>query len=187
MPLFADFDIVACLIQFGVVGFFLFLSFMSWVVKQYTAFNEQKAARQRMAQQRGMPSRPSTAPEPAMPPAAQREALGRIQGDPGILKAEVVEEARTSSLSTRRLAEHVAQLGSLDDGSAEENVHERFDYELGRLGDSSDAIHEDPDADKLPDMAVTTGEIAEIFRSPERIREAIILNEILTRPEDRWP
>ena len=63
---------------------------------------------------------------------------------------------------------------------------DNFDYEVGTLGDSSDAVYEDPDADKLPDLAVTTAEIADVFRHPERIREAIILNEILARPEDRW-
>lgn len=185
MPVFADLDIVQCVIQFVMIGLFLFVPFVSWVVKQFVAFQEQKS-RKAAAQQHGW--RPTDAPsqDQAMPPAAQREALARIQGDPNILDAEVVEDARKSSLSTRHLSEHAAHLGSLDDGPAEINIHDQFDYEVGRLGDSSDAVHEDPNADKLPDVAVTTGDIVEIFRSPERIREAIILNEILTRPEDRW-
>ena len=175
MPFFADLDIVSCLIQFGVVGFFLLLSFISWVMKQMGAAASQKTAQQNAARQ-------ATAREPRQrTPSAGNQAP--------VLEAEILSPPQhhlESTLSTQHLSRHAAQLGHLDDRPVEQTVHDHFDDQVGRLGDSSDAIHEDPNAEKLPGMAVTTGEIADIFRSPERIREAIILNEILARPEDRW-
>ena len=175
MLLFADADFLQCLIQFGVFGFFLLISFISWVLKQVGSGSGQAIVRR--LQSRG---------------EFDATIDDRLDDEP--YAAEVIDAKQvtpadsriTSTLSTTDLADHAAQLGHLDDRPAEKGIHDHFDDQVGRLGDSSDAIHEDPDAEKLPDVAVTTGEIIDIFRHPERIREAIVLNEILSRPEDRW-
>ena len=179
MTLFADGDLVACLVQFGVVGFFLFLSFISWVIKQV---GTQSAAKERAA-----PANPRRPVVPARPNPYEAEVLeADVVAQPAGVVGQPPEPRLASTLSTEDLAAHAAQLGQLDDRPPEESIHDRFDDELGRLGDSSDAIHEDPNADKLPDEAVTTSEIVDVFRHPERIREAIILNEILTPVGQRW-
>ena len=172
-------DGIQCLIQFGVVGFFLFLSFVSWVIKQVGASGSQRALRQRLADQN---ARRQQAP-------SVEEANPYGLGD-NIYDAEVIEiepeQQLSSTLSSQHLADHAAHLGQLDDRPREETIHDHFDHQVGRLGDSSDAVHEDPDADVLPAEAVTTSEIVDVFRNPERIKEAIILNEILARPGERW-
>lgn len=108
---------------------------------------------------------------------------------PYAVQAEIVE-AEIADPSTHRptLEPHLGSgihsaHGLSRPDAAGDDVHQRFDDDVGRLGDSSDAIHEDPTAGQLPAEAVTVDEIVGIFRSPERVRAAIILNEILTRPD----
>ena len=176
MLIFADAELVSCLIQFGVVGFFLFLSFISWVIKQVGAQNAAKGSAQQLS------PRGAVIPTQSDPDAASYDAEvldARVASDPEKHRLE-------STLSTKGPADHAAQQRHLDDRPIEKGIHDHFDDSVGQLGDSSDAIHEDPNADMLPEVAVTTGEIIDIFRNPERIREAIVLNEILMRPEERW-
>ena len=184
MLIFAANEGMECLLQFGVVGFFLLLSFISWVIKQVSAAGSQRALRQRLAERQ--PDQPSTNSGRGQ----SKEAYNPYSTGEDVYNAEIIEATSDrqigSQLSSEHLARHAAHLGDLDDRSREEGVHDHFDFEVGQLGDSSDAVHEDPNAEKLPAEAVTASEIVDIFRHPERIREAIILNEILARPENRW-
>jgi hypothetical protein len=106
-----------------------------------------------------------------------------------VYTAEVIEPRKlvpsvAAKVSTEDLARHASQLGEVIDQAderLEQRLHQQFDHSVGALGDSSDSIHEDPTMRQLPKEAVTTREIIDVFRHPERVREAIIMAEILNR------
>jgi len=79
----------------------------------------------------------------------------------------------TRSLGTQALGTQVATA----DDRLELRLHEKFDHTVGRLEHRD--IPED-DQHKKVDMAA---EIAQMLRSPEGMRQLIVANEILRRPE----
>ncbi len=196
MNLLANNDGLECLFQFGMVAFFLLMSFGGWVIKQITgasnraAMEKRRRAEQQMRDFQPQPQEQQVQSSPRPKSNPYESYAGGYAHDPyanddDVLEADVVqvetEHHLGEKLSASHLGEHASHLGKIDSYDTG-SVHDQFDDQLGRLGDSSDAIHEDPDAEKLPEIAVTTSEIADVFRNPGRIREAIILNEILTRP-----
>ena len=85
--------------------------------------------------------------------------------------------SRTFAERTSHLGEQVAQA----DEKIEAHLHHKFDRELGTLGRSSVA----PTAQSPPADSLAT-EIAAMLASPAGMRQAIVLGEILQRPEHRW-
>jgi hypothetical protein len=84
--------------------------------------------------------------------------------------------SRTFAERTSHLGEQVAQA----DEKIETHLHQKFDRELGTLGHSRAAPSaESPPADTL------AAEIAAMLASPQGMRQAIVLGEILRRPEHR--
>ena len=71
----------------------------------------------------------------------------------------------------------------------EAHLHEQFDHSVGRLSDTS-ATEETPSAqepgEEKPLVPATAAEIRDIFSDPTRIRQAVVLSEIINRPEGRW-
>ena len=190
--IFAD-GIVDCIGPFVGIVIFLLISFGSWIMQQVAEANK------RAAQQRRANLPPRQTPQPATGEmqdflrraAEQASPQGRppVAQEAEIYTAEVIEPrvlrpSVTSQVSTDDLARHARELGEdLDqaDERLDSRLHKQFDHAVGALGDSSDSIHEDPSKKQLPPTAVTTGEIIDIFRHPERVREAIIMAEILNR------
>jgi hypothetical protein len=187
--IFAD-GIVDCIGPFFGVIIFLLISAGSWIMQQLGEAN-------RRAQQKNRPTPQSTAKSTSeqmqefLTQASKQVAPGPVQANAegDVYTAEVIaprtlRPSVTSHVSTDDLARHAAELGEeLDqaDERMDARLHQQFDHAVGALGDSSDAVHEDPAKGQLPKEAVTTREIIDVFRSPERIREAIIMNEILNR------
>lgn len=160
-----------------------------------------RRAGQQQPSQRSTSARP-TSPRPTSPQRGSVEILEPPADEPmaedvDVVQADIVApraplRRRTpvrSHLPPSHLEEETPELG--DSLTAEEPLYERIpthldDHRLGTLGDSSDAVHEVPSKEDLPAGAVTAAEIAEALRHPERIREAIIMSEILSLPESRW-
>ncbi|MCA9268125.1 MAG: hypothetical protein KDA41_06620 [Planctomycetales bacterium] len=151
----------------------------------------------RQASQRPAATRPPATPPPGPPGQRRPRGLGTLS-DPLVIEAEVLDDdapvttlrpSVASHVSTKDLSQHATALADnlrQADERMDAQLHQHLDHRVGSLGDSSDAVYEDPNADALPPEAVTTSETAAIFKNPERIREAIILQEILARPDDRW-
>ena len=98
----------------------------------------------------------------------------------------VAEHVRTrgasrniSTLGSRSLDSQVAQA----DENLEEHVHDVFDHQLGRLGDTPGETAKKSGAAIPPTAAAG---LAAMLANPGRIRQAIVLSEILQRPEHRW-
>jgi hypothetical protein len=125
---------------------------------------------------------------------------------PEIVPVEVVPVQPVSiepSIGRESVAEHVqrhiekprrqSQIEQADERMAS-HLHEAFDHRLGRLGKRSKltgttiagalASRDTPQTAALP--LDISARIAQMMQTPEYLSAAIVLNEILKRPEDRW-
>jgi hypothetical protein len=84
-----------------------------------------------------------------------------------------------------RLATAETRLTSIERGDAERerHRHQTFDHRLGQL---SDAQAQEGGAPEAPQPTSPAGAIAALMRSAGGVQQAVILGEILNRPEVRW-
>ena len=153
------------------------------------------AEAQQPAAPRPAPPRPPQAqpaqPKPAQRPSPQRPGAARRPAE--VLDAEVVDAAPVSRraavakhvekhLDTSDLTAGATRLGA-EVGQADEKVeahlHQKFDHQLSRIDDPDDEVG-------AAAGAAFATRIAEMFRNPQSIQQAFILNEILNPPESRW-
>lgn len=165
------------------------------------------------AQLRAQAEARAKGPAQALPP--QREPAKRltpasqsISQQQGHVTAEVVELHSELAGSATRLADtstgHVlpsqdfaAQVELLGDNveSADEamaaHLHQTFDHQVGRLRKTTQGPPRQATA--TPSVAATVirdaspaHAIGELLRTPQNVRNAIIMAEVLNRPTDRW-
>ncbi|NOZ40466.1 MAG: hypothetical protein GXP24_09600 [Planctomycetes bacterium] len=94
------------------------------------------------------------------------------------LRSDGVSEHVARHISTQDMATHTEALGAevaTADDQLEARLHEKFDHDLGRL-----EYRETDTKQQKVDMAT---EVAAMLRSPEGMRQLIVANEILRRPE----
>jgi hypothetical protein len=153
------------------------------------------AEQQQPAAQRPVPPRPPqprpAQAQPAQRPSPQRPAAPR--GPAEVLDAEVVDAApvrRRPTVAERvekhldnssltagasRLGAEVAQAGE----KIEAHSHEKFDHQKSQIDDPEDRVG-------AAAGAAFATRIADMFRNPQSIQQAFILNEILNPPDLRW-
>ncbi len=138
-----------------------------------------------------------TQPAPAPPPtpaAAEpaRAQVGVEQPVGGQVEEHVKKylDAQEFSRRSQELGEEVAEV----DREVGQHLHEVFDHQVSRLevvpGEAAappEAAEPSDLAEASPNMPATfaTG-LLDLVSSPDSLRQAIILNEILHRPEERW-
>jgi hypothetical protein len=88
-------------------------------------------------------------------------------------------------------AEHLADDIVRADQQMEQHLQKSFDRQVGTLGDSAPKSSGTPatDAEPVADRAEPSAAAAALARSladPKNLRQAVILSEILQRPEHRW-
>lgn len=99
-------------------------------------------------------------------------------------------------LTTKESARRASAFGD-DIGQAEAQLEQRlrrFEHELGRLaatpgesaGPPQAELPEEPEdrPGELPSTAAAG--LAAMLSNPQSLRQAIVINEVLTRPEQRW-
>jgi hypothetical protein len=157
------------------------------------------AGRERPAEKPPEPPRPSRIEiidEPAADNPKPRRLIDREQHadivDSRLQEARMLgkgsDVARhvAEHLTAGRLGEHAAQLGhdiEQTDERLEARLKAKFNHRLGRLDDGNDPS---PTATRNREASPLAAEILDLMQSPEGVRQAIVLNEILTRPADRW-
>jgi hypothetical protein len=100
---------------------------------------------------------------------------------------KTLAERATETATARKTAaaEHAASFGQQiikDDAQFEVQLKAKFDHTVGTLAGSSV-----PAADLVPVPADSpAAQIARMLARPEGVRQAIVLNEVLNRPSDRW-
>lgn len=140
-------------------------------------------------QQRQAPPPQRMMPPPRLVP--QQDVVYLEPVDVEIVEAEVAELGDgvgrhvSEHLSrTQQIAQHAQRLGSevdLADDKLDARLHQTFDHALGQLKKTASSTAAQPHAAPAPD--VTVSELLSMLRTPGSIREAVVMAEILRRPE----
>ena len=176
-------------------------------LKRVAQMRQAAEAQAKAQQQRPKPVAPATAPpQRNVPPPPPRPAPPQRLVPPRqeityveppqaeLVEADVVD--RSEGFSRRvaqdlrgsaQIAEHTRRLGEevdLADDKLAAHLHQVFDHDLGRLKKTASESAGAPIAAAASE--VTVSELLKLLRSPDSIRDAIIMSEVLKRPEDRW-
>ena len=135
------------------------------------------------------------------PPAAQRRASQQplVEEIEVVYQAEPIDQAFDSQsidehvknhLDTNEIVQHAENLGeriqSVDDAVAD-RLTRKFDHEVGQLDDSPSFARASEVAG--PKSSNIVEQLVEMLRRPESVKQAVILSEILNRPnfdQDRF-
>jgi len=121
------------------------------------------------------PVRP--APPPPRPPVEQPREVKPLETSPGRLG----ETLATRTLTTGGLGQLTTEVAQADD-RLQDHLRQTFNHNLSSLGSQEASVPLSPSA--LPPTAAAG--VAPLLASAESLRNAIILSEILNRPEHRW-
>jgi hypothetical protein len=144
--------------------------------------------------QGGQPAQAQAAPRPAQPPrrlVPQEPAEAVVLLDDPPRHAELSQQVERD-LDTRKFADRAKQMERRAEQArrkAEQHTHQVFDHDVGHLGGSSPA----PGQPGAPAVALgaevgpgLAAGLPALLASPVGLRQAIVLTEILERPEHRW-
>jgi hypothetical protein len=135
----------------------------------------------RQAEWRKTPATPTVTPPPvSMPEKRPPRGAGKARKRKSV--AEHVAEQVTAH--TQSLAEKTAQLGQrivAEDQQFDVQLKAKFDHTVGTLAGS--AV---PAAQATPPSDTPAAQIATLLANPGGIRQAVLVNEILRRPSERW-
>ncbi len=116
----------------------------------------------------------------ASPPPISRPPLRGESGHTEPVRAEPVRAEVASRKPSYEPETRVEQADNL----MEAHLHEVFDHRLGSLSRPlTEQQRDDTQVAKEPTVA---DEIIEMFQTPQNVRRAVLLNEILTPPAHRW-
>jgi len=174
-------------------------------------FLRRAAARRAAAQQQ--PQRPAPAPAawsqppPQQPPPApprrpaslaevvMLEPVRPVEAE--VVDAELADQQDRLGGSvaqhmrgTQEIAEHTRHLGEevdLADDKLEARLHQTFDHKVGDLKKSTmEAAALSPSQEARDAPLPSAASIALLLPNPQNVRNAIILAEILRRPDENW-
>jgi len=151
-----------------------------------------KPVRAEVVRPRSVP--PQQSPKPPRPPAPQRPAAEYETG--GVRPGESVGKHVQRHLLEGGVAQRDPHLGDqvgLADERIESHLQHVFEHRLGNLADgsvSAPSIAQGTDASvwNVPGESGITlaAQVRAALSSPQQIGVAVVLSEILRRPEDRW-
>jgi hypothetical protein len=157
---------------------------------------KRRSAEQRTGQKMPLPAAPVVRPaeEPAQPrkrrrPLAERPIATASQASPSTEPRKVGQLAEAlAQRAEERAATADARLTSIERGDAERerHLHQTFDHQLGRLKDAAIPDETTEANAPAPQPATPAAALAKMLRDPGGVRQAILLGEILNRPEGRW-
>jgi hypothetical protein len=127
-------------------------------------------------------------PLPAAPsgpiPKSARQRRQR-SGQPGKRETLAERAAQREGERARKIAEQASQLGRrivADDQLFDSQVHAKFDHAVGTLGGAASTAAVAAETQ----TGTPAAQIAAMLANPEGVRQAVILNEILRPPSERW-
>lgn len=161
-------------------------------------------ARQQGAQ--ASPPRQPAAPAPAPPPQRpaplsplSRRSQSDIVEDAEVIDAEEVDIEGVSRSVARHLdnsafrerSTHLGERIKSADEAIESHLHETFEHRLGTLGGKTaqaedSALDDDENTARQAAASSTQFDLRSLLQSPQSVRNAIILSEVLNPPYDRW-
>lgn len=143
-----------------------------------------EAARQQQQQGRrpeASKRRPTAQPTPPRQPQrpVMAEAVDQNEEPTGAEVSQHVKKYLETSDFDRRRKQLGAEISQADE-KLEKRLHGVFDHQVGRLSDTAATTTAGPE------VSSTAAGIFAMLVRPEGLRQAILLNEILQRPVDRW-
>jgi hypothetical protein len=121
---------------------------------------------------------------PPVPPTDKRPPRRSVTPKRRVTLAERAADREAVRLSN--LPEQPPHLGKRiieEDEQFDIQLKAKFDHTVGTLSESS---KKPQTADAAPAPTTPAAQIAALLANPEGVRQAIVLNEILRRPSDRW-
>jgi hypothetical protein len=146
---------------------------------------QQQQAQQQAA--RPLPQRPAPIARPPLQPVAE-EVVEIIDAEEADTTSRFSSSVSQHMRGTTDIARHASSLGAeVDqaDDKLEARLHRTFDHKLGQLKDTTTAATPQQ-IKQAADPSSSAANMARLLANPQSIRNAIILSEILNRPEDRW-
>ncbi|HEX5471633.1 MAG TPA: hypothetical protein VFW73_07085 [Lacipirellulaceae bacterium] len=139
-------------------------------------------------------NKPSTAPIagyqapsiPAKPRTARTGARRRRQTVAEHVAEQVTASAQQVTASAQSLAEKASQLGHrivAEDQQFDVQLKAKFDHAVGTLAGDMIPAAAQPMSSSVEAPAA---QLASMLANPDGIRQAILINEILRRPSERW-
>jgi hypothetical protein len=147
------------------------------------------AAQRRREAAANAPAPPPQA-TPKKPPLSQQKKPAKppviVSEDENVpqQRRESVAKHVQKHLDTSRLQKRVQRLGaevSKADDKIEARLHQKFDHDVGHLSGPSEAIAET--AGQVRPPARINNPLLKMFSAPASVRQAVIMSEILKRPE----
>jgi len=138
-----------------------------------------RAPQRSQADARRQQSKPAPAPasekRPARRPVTPKRRVTLAE------RAAIREEKRVGHLAEKKpkLGQRIIQ----EDEQFDEQLKAKFDHTLGTLSSAVSSTEPPPSMPATPNAAA---QIAAMLANPEGVRQAILLNEIMNRPSDRW-
>lgn len=146
------------------------------VIKEIEAFFGKDARRPPAKQpQRPKASTPAKKPTPAVPKPVEAATPAQPLG-------AKLEQHVSAYLDEKQFESREAALGkdvAKTDQDIQQRLHQVFDHQMSALEAAPGETAVDPAS------LFTTG-LVDLLTNPESLRQAIILNEVLRRPEEQW-
>ena len=160
-------------------------------LKRATQKRQEKSRRKQPAAAKQAP----TVPPPK--PVQRLSDTATSNQDFEIRTRHAISDDVQEHLDNRQFGERAAHLVDedilQDDADREAHRTKVFDHQLGRLVDTSNLQSDKQISAQAASRKATTDSaaaaaipIASMLANPESLKQAIVLNEILTRPEHRW-
>ncbi|MCE5301823.1 MAG: hypothetical protein LLF97_01790 [Planctomycetaceae bacterium] len=138
-------------------------------------------------------SRPAMAPKTPAPAAISKSEPAPVStpkpvgGQVGRHVDQYLDEPQKFERREASLGQEVAQV----DQTIDQHLRHVFDHRISQLAAVPGEAAASPLADESPGQAVETSdapviELLQWLSDPDSLRRAIVLNEILHRPEERW-
>ncbi len=139
-------------------------------------------------------------PQPRPPQPVGRPVVAEVVGGRPIA-AEVVDRAHREdvdpAINTRDIARHASKLGgevARTERLVDKHLHDVFNHEVSELAKEPGRLTKRRRASKpkraqpqpAPLPATSAAGFAALLSNAQSIRQAIVINEILTRPLERW-
>ncbi len=137
----------------------------------------------RQAEWRNTPSSPAPAPQSAAGTERARTARGGKTRRRKSVAEHVAEQVTSRAENLAAQASKLGQRIAAEDQQFDTKIKSKFDHTIGTLSGSEDSSTTEP---TQPPVETPAAQLAAMLANPGGIRQAVLVNEILRRPSDRW-
>jgi hypothetical protein len=124
------------------------------------------------------------------PPSPPRRLVAAAKHESVVKPESVAEHVRQHiDSATRALGQQASQLGQRivrEDAQFDVQLKAKFDHEVGTLAPKERVTDTPSQSPVNTDTTSPAAQLAAMLTNPEGVRQAVIINEVLRRPSERW-